>query len=197
MVRPGKQVTVLTYSRMRHCVLSAAKTLVNKGYDPEIIDIRSLKPFDLYTIGNSVKKTRQVLIVEECMQTGGIGASLAAAIYKNFFYELDDATMCLSSKDVPTGYAGSLEEWTLVQEADIVTAVEDFCAELETKEKSPLDELRFGHPVTGLLGAKFETNEKSPLDGLRFGQPVTWLHGAKLETNEKSPLDGLRLANRW
>ncbi|KAH7842473.1 hypothetical protein Vadar_005672 [Vaccinium darrowii] len=136
MVRPGKQVTILTYSRMRHSVLLAAKTLVNKGYDPEIIDIRSLKPFDLYTIGNSVKKTRRVLIVEECMQTGGIGASLAAAIYKNFFYELDDAIVCLSSKDVPTGYAGSLEEWTLVQEADIVTAVEDFFKPKELRRNS-------------------------------------------------------------
>ncbi|OMP08623.1 hypothetical protein COLO4_06298 [Corchorus olitorius] len=56
----------------------AAKNLVNKGYDPELIYIRSLKPFDLYTIGNSVKRTHHVLIVE-CMRTGGIGVSLTAA----------------------------------------------------------------------------------------------------------------------
>ncbi|KAF2305437.1 hypothetical protein GH714_005281 [Hevea brasiliensis] len=84
MVRPGEHVTILTYSRMRYHVMQAAKTLVNKGYDPEVIDIRSLKPFDLYTIGNSVKKTHRVLIVEECMRTGGIGASLTAAITENF-----------------------------------------------------------------------------------------------------------------
>lgn len=59
--------------------MAAAKTLVNKGYDPEVIDIRSLKPFDLYTIGNSVKKTRRVLIVEDCRRTGGVAASLKAA----------------------------------------------------------------------------------------------------------------------
>ncbi|XP_021912627.1 pyruvate dehydrogenase E1 component subunit beta-3, chloroplastic-like [Carica papaya] len=80
MVRPGEHVTILTYSRMRYHVMQAAKTLVNKGYDPEVIDIRSLKPFDLYTIGNSVKKTHRVLIVEECMRTGGIGASLTAIL---------------------------------------------------------------------------------------------------------------------
>ena len=45
MVRPGEHVTILTYSRMRYHVMQAAKTLVNKGYDPEVIDIRSLKPF--------------------------------------------------------------------------------------------------------------------------------------------------------
>ncbi|KAF2316712.1 hypothetical protein GH714_042053 [Hevea brasiliensis] len=105
----------------------AAKTLVNKGYDPEVIDIRSLKPFDLYTIGNSVKKSHRVLIVEECMRTGGIGASLTAAITENFHDYLDAPIVCLSSQDVPTPYAGTLEEWTVVQPAQIVTAVEQLC----------------------------------------------------------------------
>nr|GEZ51038.1 pyruvate dehydrogenase E1 component subunit beta-3, chloroplastic-like [Tanacetum cinerariifolium] len=102
----------------------AAKTLVNKGYDPEVIDIRSLKPFDLYKIGNSIKKTHRVLIVEECMRTGGIGASLTAAITENFNDYLDAPIMCLSSQDVPTPYAGTLEEWTVVQPPQIVAAVE-------------------------------------------------------------------------
>ncbi|KAK8551404.1 hypothetical protein V6N12_040047 [Hibiscus sabdariffa] len=127
MVRPGEHVTILTYSRMRYHVMQAAKTLVNKGYDPEVIDIRSLKPFDLFTIGNSVKKTHRVLIVEECMRTGGIGASLTAAITENFNDYLDAPIMCLSSQDVPTPYAGTLEEVTVVQPAQIVTAVEQLC----------------------------------------------------------------------
>ncbi|PWA73487.1 transketolase family protein [Artemisia annua] len=127
MVRPGEHVTILTYSRMRYHVMQAAKTLVNKGYDPEVIDIRSLKPFDLYTIGNSIKKTHRVLIVEECMRTGGIGASLTAAITENFNDYLDAPIMCLSSQDVPTPYAGTLEEWTVVQPPQIVAAVEQLC----------------------------------------------------------------------
>lgn len=127
MVRPGEHVTILTYSRMRYHVMQAAKTLVNKGYDPEVIDIRSLKPFDLYTIGKSIKKTHRVLIVEECMRTGGIGASLQAAIIKEFWDYLDAPIVCLSSQDVPTPYAGTLEEWTVVQPAQIVKAVEDLC----------------------------------------------------------------------
>ncbi|EPS66690.1 hypothetical protein M569_08085 [Genlisea aurea] len=127
MVRPGRHITILTYSRMRYHVMQAAKTLVNKGYDPEVIDIRSLKPFDLYTIGNSVKKTHRVLIVEECMRTGGIGASLTAAINENFHDYLDAPIVCLSSQDVPTPYAGKLEEWTVVQPPQIVTAVEQLC----------------------------------------------------------------------
>ncbi|KAH9306341.1 hypothetical protein KI387_010745, partial [Taxus chinensis] len=131
MVRPGADVTILTYSRMRYHVMQAAKTLVNKGYDPEIIDIRSLKPFDLYTIGNSIKKTHKVLIVEECMRTGGIGASLRAAIIENFWDYLDAPIMCLSSQDVPTPYAGTLEEWTVVQPPQVVSAVEQLCHSLQ------------------------------------------------------------------
>ncbi|CAN6553366.1 unnamed protein product [Malus baccata var. baccata] len=104
MVRPGDHVTILTYSRMR-----------------------SLKPFDLHTIGNSVKKTHRVLIVEECMRTGGIGASLTAAITVNFHDYLDALIICLSSQDVPTPYAATLEEVTVVQPAQIVTAVEQLC----------------------------------------------------------------------
>ncbi|KAH7432607.1 hypothetical protein KP509_07G030600 [Ceratopteris richardii] len=127
LVRPGKDVTILTYSRMRHHVLQAAKSLINKGYDPEIIDIISLKPFDLHTIGNSIKKTHKVLIVEECMRTGGIGASLRASIMDNFWDYLDAPIMCLSSQDVPTPYAGTLEEATVVQPPQIVKAIKQLC----------------------------------------------------------------------
>ncbi|KAL2930628.1 Pyruvate dehydrogenase E1 component subunit beta-3 chloroplastic [Bienertia sinuspersici] len=98
MVRPGEHVTILTYSRMRYHVMQAAKTLVNKGYDPE-----------------------------SGMRTGGIGASLTAAINENFNDYLDAPIVCLSSQDVPTPYAGTLEEWTVVQPAQIVTAVEQLC----------------------------------------------------------------------
>ncbi|GAB4834075.1 Pyruvate dehydrogenase E1 component subunit beta-3, chloroplastic [Ancistrocladus abbreviatus] len=127
MVRPGEHVTILTYSRMRHHVMQAAKTLVSKGYDAEVIDIRSLKPFDLFTVGNSVKKTHRVLIVEESMRTGGIGASLTVAMNENFHDYLDAPILCLSSQDVPTPYAGTLEEWIVVQSARIVAAVEQLC----------------------------------------------------------------------
>ncbi|KAG2547203.1 hypothetical protein PVAP13_9KG071700 [Panicum virgatum] len=122
-----EHVTILTYSRMRYHVMQAAKTLVNKGYDPEVIDIRSLKPFDLHTIGNSIKKTHRVLIVEECMRTGGIGASLRSAIIDNFWDYLDAPIICLSSQDVPTPYAATLEDATVVQPAQIVAAVEQIC----------------------------------------------------------------------
>nr|QKQ14654.1 beta subunit of pyruvate dehydrogenase E1 [Zygnema circumcarinatum] len=127
IVRPGTQITILTYSRMRHHVLQATKNLVYKGYDPEVIDIVSLKPFDLGTIGASVCKTHKVLIVEECMRTGGIGATLRATIMEHFFDYLDASIVCLSSQDVPTPYSSSLEELTVIQPNQIVQAVEQLC----------------------------------------------------------------------
>nr|YP_010933328.1 beta subunit of pyruvate dehydrogenase E1 component [Streptofilum capillatum]WKT08529.1 beta subunit of pyruvate dehydrogenase E1 component [Streptofilum capillatum]WKT08628.1 beta subunit of pyruvate dehydrogenase E1 component [Streptofilum sp. BC4-VF8pt]WKT08727.1 beta subunit of pyruvate dehydrogenase E1 component [Streptofilum sp. ZNP2-VF4pt] len=128
VVRQGKDVTILTYSRMRHHVLQAAKTLVDRGYDPEIIDLISLKPLDMGTIGESVKKTHKVLVVEECMRTGGIGATLRASIMEHFFDWLDAPIVCLSSQDVPTPYSGILEEMTIVQPKDIVEATEQLCS---------------------------------------------------------------------
>lgn len=78
VVRSGKDVTIITYSRMRYVVMQAVTRLEKEGYDPEVIDLVSLKPFDYHTIKKSIEKTHKVLIVEECYHTGGIGASLSA-----------------------------------------------------------------------------------------------------------------------
>ena len=124
IVRRGKDVTILTYSRMRHHCTQALKTLEKQGYDPEIIDLISLKPFDLETISESVRKTHRVIIVEECMKTGGIGAELTALINEQLFDELDAPVLRLSSQDIPTPYNGMLERLTIVQPEQIVEAVE-------------------------------------------------------------------------
>ena len=124
IVRKGKDVTVLTYSRMRHHCTQAAKTLEEQGYDPEIIDLISLKPFDMETITESVKKTHRVVIVEECMKTGGIGAELVALVNEQLFDELDAPVVRLSSQDIPTPYNGILESLTIVQPKQIVEAVQ-------------------------------------------------------------------------
>ncbi|EKV00862.1 alpha-ketoacid dehydrogenase subunit beta [Leptolyngbyaceae cyanobacterium CCMR0082] len=124
MVRPGKDVTILTYSRMRHHVLQAVKGIEAQGFDPEVIDLISLKPIDYDTIGASIRKTHKVIIVEECMRTGGIAAEIIASINDRFFDELDAPVMRLSSQDIPTPYNGRLESLTIVQPKQIVEAVE-------------------------------------------------------------------------
>ncbi|UZQ54138.1 alpha-ketoacid dehydrogenase subunit beta [Trichothermofontia sichuanensis B231] len=128
IVRPGSQVTILTYSRMRHHAMQAAKTLAQEGYDPEVIDLISLKPIDMTTIAASIRKTHRVIIVEECMKTGGIAAEVMAQIYEQVFDELDAPVLRLSSQDIPTPYNGRLESLTIVQPAQIVEAVKKMVA---------------------------------------------------------------------
>lgn len=125
LVREGSEVTLLTYSRMRHHCLAAVKDLVANGYDPELIDLVSLKPFDIEAIQKSVAKTHRVIVVEECMKTGGIGAELIALITEHYFDELDAAPVRLSSQDIPTPYNGKLENLTIIQPHQIVAAVEE------------------------------------------------------------------------
>ncbi|MEL6500408.1 MAG: alpha-ketoacid dehydrogenase subunit beta [Cyanobacteria bacterium J06629_2] len=124
MVKEGKDITILTYSRMRHHCTQAVKEIEKQGYDPEIIDLISLKPFDMETISESIRKTHKVIIVEECMKTGGIGAELVALISEQLFDELDAPVLRLSSQDIPTPYNGKLENLTIVQPAQIAEAVQ-------------------------------------------------------------------------
>jgi pyruvate dehydrogenase E1 component beta subunit len=123
IVHKGADVTILTYSRMRHHVMQAVPTLIKEGIQPEVIDLISLKPLDLETIGKSIRKTHRVIIVEECMKTGGIAAELIASINDHFFDELDAPVVRLSSVDVPTPYNGTLERLTIVQPPQIIEAV--------------------------------------------------------------------------
>nr|YP_010337260.1 pyruvate dehydrogenase E1 component beta subunit [Pseudoerythrocladia kornmannii]UNJ16845.1 pyruvate dehydrogenase E1 component beta subunit [Pseudoerythrocladia kornmannii] len=125
IVREGSDITILTYSRMRHHVMQAVNSLVEQQYDPEIIDLISLKPLDMETIGKSIQKTHKVLIVEECMKTGGIGAELIAKINDNLFDELDTKIVRLSSQDIPTPYNGSLEQATVIHPHQIVESVKN------------------------------------------------------------------------
>jgi len=127
VVREGTDVSIFCYSRMRYVVTQAVAQLEKEGYNPEVIDLISLKPFDMETISKSIKKTRRAIIVEECMKTGGIGASLSAVIHESLFNDLDHEVLRLSSQDVPTSYAYDLEAATIVQPEKVMEAVRKVC----------------------------------------------------------------------
>nr|YP_009369832.1 pyruvate dehydrogenase E1 component beta [Boldia erythrosiphon]ARO90520.1 pyruvate dehydrogenase E1 component beta [Boldia erythrosiphon] len=129
IVRSGSDITIITYSRMRHHVMQACKELIKNKYNPEVIDLISLKPLDIKTIGKSIRKTHKVLIVEECMKTGGIAGEIIARINEEFFDELDSPIMRLSSQDIPTPYNGRLEEATVIHPNQIIKAVKEIIGE--------------------------------------------------------------------
>lgn len=128
IVREGSDVTILTYSRMRYHVMKAVETLVEKGYDPEVIDLISLKPLDMETISTSLKKTHRMVIVEEGMRCASIGSEIIASINDNYFDELDAPIVKLAALDVPTPYNGGLENLTIPQPEDVIKAVEKLLA---------------------------------------------------------------------
>jgi pyruvate/2-oxoglutarate/acetoin dehydrogenase E1 component len=107
--RPGAQVTILGWLLMAHFALSAAGQLEKEGIDAEVIDVRSLSPFDYETIGASVRKTGRVIIVEEGPKTGGVAAELAAGIAERFSGNLHAPVERLASPDIPVPFAPVLE----------------------------------------------------------------------------------------
>lgn len=128
IVKEGTNVTILTYSRMRYHAVEAYEDLKKKSINAEVIDLISLKPFDLETIGSSIKKTHNVIIVEECTKTGGIAAELTSLINENFYDYLDSPITRLSTVDLPTPYNGILENAILVTPKKIVEAAENLLA---------------------------------------------------------------------
>ncbi len=125
LVREGTDITIITYSRMRHHCIKAIEQLEAEGIDVELIDLISLKPLDMNTISTSIKKTHNVIIVEECMKTGGIAAELMSLITEQCFDDLDSPPTRLSSQDIPTPYNGKLENLTIIQPHQIVEAAKN------------------------------------------------------------------------
>ena len=104
IVREGKQVTVLAYGSMIHTCLEAAKASEGEGYDPEIIDLRTLLPLDTDTILESVKKTGRVVIVYEAPKTCGYGAELSALIAEKALMYLEAPIVRVAGFDTPFPY---------------------------------------------------------------------------------------------
>ena len=87
--RAGDDVTIITYSRMTHVSLGAAKRLSEEGIEAEVVDLRSLRPMDTEAIVESVKKTSRAVVVEEGWKPMGIGAEVSARIMENALEYLD------------------------------------------------------------------------------------------------------------
>ena len=121
--RPGKDVTIISYSRMAQVALSAASILEEQGVDVEVIDLRTLRPLDLDTVVNSVKKTHRALVVEEVWKTGGFAGEVASLIHENAFDYLDAPVMRIAGEDVPTPYTGVLEKLAFPDAPKIVEGV--------------------------------------------------------------------------
>jgi pyruvate dehydrogenase E1 component beta subunit len=107
--RPGKDLTILAWLLMDHFAKQAAEKLAAEGIDAEVIDVRSLSPIDYATIGESVRKTGRVIVVEEGPRTGGVSAEIAAGITERFPNFLFAPVSRVASADVPVPFTPALE----------------------------------------------------------------------------------------
>lgn len=123
--RKGSHVTILAWLLMAHYARAAAEALAAEGIDVEVIDVRSLSPFDYETIGQSVRKTGHVVIAEEGPKTGGVGAELAAGITERFGESLMAPVQRIASADVPVPFAPILENAYRPDPQRICEAVRD------------------------------------------------------------------------
>jgi pyruvate dehydrogenase E1 component beta subunit len=123
IAREGKDVTIVSFSMGMRYATQATEKLVAQGVDVELIDLRTLRPMDIGTIVESVKKTGRCVTVEEGWPQGGIGAEIAARLMEKAFDYLDAPVTRVTGKDVPMPYAANLEKLALPNVDEVIAAV--------------------------------------------------------------------------
>jgi pyruvate dehydrogenase E1 component beta subunit len=125
--RPGKDVTIAAFSLQVGFALAAAEKLAGEGIDAEVINLRTLRPLDVGTIVESVKKTNRIVSVEEGWPFAGIGSEIAAVMMEQAFDWLDAPVARVAGEDVPLPYAANLEKLALPSPDKIAAAARKVC----------------------------------------------------------------------
>jgi len=125
--RSGTDVTIVAFSRVLLDVLKAADTLAQEGINAEVINLRTLRPLDIETITNSIKKTSRLVTVEEGFPQCGIGAEIIALANEYAFDYLDAPPERITAADVPMPYSKAIEELAVPTAPNIVNAVRRVC----------------------------------------------------------------------
>ncbi|HEY0157772.1 MAG TPA: alpha-ketoacid dehydrogenase subunit beta [Thermoanaerobaculia bacterium] len=124
VAREGKDVTIVSYSRMLQLSLQVAEKLAkDEGIECEVIDLRSIRPLDMDPVYASVAKTHRAVVVQEQWKLYGAGAEIAASITENMFDELDAPVARVTGEDVPMPYARNLELLATPHEPEIIAGV--------------------------------------------------------------------------
>lgn len=123
--RPGRDVTIVTYSKMLQVSLLAADQLAQQGIEAEIVDLRSLRPLDMTLAVDSFKRTNRAVVVEEGWLSYGVGAEVTARLYDQAFDYVDAPIRRVAQKEVPLPYNRTLEQMALPQVDDVIRAVKE------------------------------------------------------------------------
>ncbi len=120
--RRGDALSVITWGTTVHLALNAAERLSAEGIEIEVLDLRSIVPYDTEAMGETVRRTGKALVVHEAGKTGGFGGEIASWISEHLFEHLDAPVRRVASLDCPVGFSKVLEQAILVSEHDIVSA---------------------------------------------------------------------------
>ena len=123
--RPGRDVTIITYSKMLEISIKAADALSKEGIEAEIVDLRSLRPLDMGPVLETFKKTNRAVIVEEGWKSFGVGAEIMARIYEEAFDYVDAPIKRVAQAEVPLPYNRTLEQLALPKVEDVIKAVKE------------------------------------------------------------------------
>ncbi|MDE3046264.1 MAG: pyruvate dehydrogenase complex E1 component subunit beta [Verrucomicrobiota bacterium] len=125
VIREGKHITLISYSRMLKACRAAADVLAQEGIQVEIIDLRTIKPLDIATVAHSVRKTHRCVLVEEGHIFAGISAELGFQIMEHCFDDLDAPLQRVCQRETPMPYSKMLERETLPNQERILAALRE------------------------------------------------------------------------
>jgi pyruvate/2-oxoglutarate/acetoin dehydrogenase E1 component len=159
--RPGRDVTIVTYSHMLAISLRAAEQLAREGIEAEVVDLRTLVPMDMQTVAESITRTHRAVVATEDARTGSFAAEVMARIYEEVFDELDAPVERVTGEDVPIPYSRPLEQLAVPNEQSVVAAVKRAV-------------WREGSPPLGIGGpnGRADDAENGRRDGGRYGSPL-------------------------
>jgi pyruvate dehydrogenase E1 component beta subunit len=127
VAREGKDVTLVSFAIGMTYALKAAEELAGQGIEAEVIDLRTIRPMDVDTIIESVKKTGRCVTVEEGWPQSGVGSEISAQLMEKAFDYLDAPVLRVTGKDVPMPYAANLEKLALPSVAEVIEAAKAVC----------------------------------------------------------------------
>jgi len=128
VVRGGKDLTIVTWGAMVHVALDAAKEIARRGIEVEVIDLRTLVPFDSETCINSVLRTGRLIVLQESQWTGGYGHTVSSRIVEESFWRMETPPIVIGALDTPVPFSPTLEDHTIPSVGVVTRHIERACS---------------------------------------------------------------------
>ncbi len=128
VIRGGTDLTIVTWGSMVHVSLEAAEIISEKGFEVEVIDLRTILPFDSETCINSVLRTKKLIVLQESQWTGGFGHTVSSRIVEEAFWSLETPPVVIGALDTPVPFSPTLEDHTIPSVSTLIRHIERACA---------------------------------------------------------------------